>query len=1112
MLIRKDQVFLEISNLDSQMKAIKDVYTSELSDERTFEEEAQRQLELLKNLPKFDQAMNAYCSAYRHSFAFFLYIGNMIAGSGASIPNSTESMTFGKAVGNMADFALKLPLVGAGIPDIDKCKPYDTGSMMLSLNLGLSFGFKVKGTDTDASIGVALEYKGGISVGDYRDFTTIAEFVLKGIGTVKIPAAVELSLQGELAKWTGGFVFQDQYHWAAWLAARWGRFYAKARACDIYLSERHLGSDYRPDAQALADIDRLAADYLRDNKDIRDIYSQIRQYLEYDVLRIEQKEFFKGGSLDFSPLKAKLGPGTANKPGLGLGGGVNFAKGKTHLFNHRNEKGRLVEYTGSYDTWEIGVHLDCAGYSVRVDYLYCNNDHRQLNNGHVFTISVSPIPPTEVWTKLANLFLNVFTAPPGTSIRQRVETFLFSTAKLAVSEVLKAFAKNYMFGLTKALQIGCGLSEGHEPSIWYYRTSLDFELKLETSIPAYYGIYIDAGASMTYNRTMDEVVSWSTVSYLLYLYTGLLNRLEMQHPPGEKTSGTLTDSLRPQALTGKKLWENYVDAHKHQLWHLFVTIGISADNGLVIKELKAAKAKEAAHHFISTCQRECAKGGMYTLSPLPEVMLKFATGLMPSLTGQLAATAVQQAMKAKNEIAFKLKDIETPYKSCLNAFQKWLEAEHTKLMEEEHAAYGKFMRVLKEPDPIFIAQDSDLSKHMGWAAGLAHAAGKGDGEATQLQQDTHKDLRVCLKCLGDVGNDYSQAKYLLSAAQVPQHYWVNDGDVSVCPICKKPLKAGVFTSHKHHCRICGGIFCDDCCSKYKVPEWIDSQQIRVCKSCRKIIATPWFKKMVDERHAPNLREQRAFKPIPQQPFRPAVPHQTVAVGHPVIADPGFMKTGAEGHAIHLQEQHAFKPMPQQHSRPVIPHQPLDAKPVKHDQPAHLGKEPGMPVTGSFHDKLPDQFGYVLTAGHQRLLKTNNRREVPVYPDGNCLFSSLITLGAFDNPPASSAKVLSFRRHLSQMLSDGHINIDDLSPDSPTKTIAQQLGISGNYYEEAGEYAPEIISRGLRVKLLIYNADGSTTPVGPRAEDWPTYHLIRFTTCFHDGHAENALHYHAAAPL
>jgi hypothetical protein len=45
--------------------------------------------------------------------------------------------------------------------------------------------------------------------------------------------------------------------------------------------------------------------------------------------------------------------------------------------------------------------------------------------------------------------------------------------------------------------------------------------------------------------------------------------------------------------------------------------------------------------------------------------------------------------------------------------------------------------------------------------------------------------------------------------------WKRDNEVNECEGCRKPFRKTVFSSTKHHCRRCGGIFCETC-SSWKV--------------------------------------------------------------------------------------------------------------------------------------------------------------------------------------------------------------------------------------------------------------------------------------------------------
>jgi hypothetical protein len=64
--------------------------------------------------------------------------------------------------------------------------------------------------------------------------------------------------------------------------------------------------------------------------------------------------------------------------------------------------------------------------------------------------------------------------------------------------------------------------------------------------------------------------------------------------------------------------------------------------------------------------------------------------------------------------------------------------------------------------------------------------------------------------------------------------WVDDNDVKECTRCMDVFS---FTNRKHHCRHCGGIFCQSCSSKkVALLEYGHIQPIRVCDMCYERVA------------------------------------------------------------------------------------------------------------------------------------------------------------------------------------------------------------------------------------------------------------------------------------
>ncbi len=90
--------------------------------------------------------------------------------------------------------------------------------------------------------------------------------------------------------------------------------------------------------------------------------------------------------------------------------------------------------------------------------------------------------------------------------------------------------------------------------------------------------------------------------------------------------------------------------------------------------------------------------------------------------------------------------------------------------------------------------------------------------------------------LGALGVLNKVSKWIASE---PRGRWKADNEVKACENCKKAFK-GVFFKGKHHCRRCGGIFCDNCTKKrYTVRNPFseagrlkgDVKECRVCDRC-----------------------------------------------------------------------------------------------------------------------------------------------------------------------------------------------------------------------------------------------------------------------------------------
>ena len=83
--------------------------------------------------------------------------------------------------------------------------------------------------------------------------------------------------------------------------------------------------------------------------------------------------------------------------------------------------------------------------------------------------------------------------------------------------------------------------------------------------------------------------------------------------------------------------------------------------------------------------------------------------------------------------------------------------------------------------------------------------------------------------IGTTLNDSLDKNRLALSMSIPR--WVPDKVVNNCLNCVKKFS---FFKRKHHCRMCGNIFCSECCSNYTnfFPYYIGL--VRTCENCYKM--------------------------------------------------------------------------------------------------------------------------------------------------------------------------------------------------------------------------------------------------------------------------------------
>ena len=77
-----------------------------------------------------------------------------------------------------------------------------------------------------------------------------------------------------------------------------------------------------------------------------------------------------------------------------------------------------------------------------------------------------------------------------------------------------------------------------------------------------------------------------------------------------------------------------------------------------------------------------------------------------------------------------------------------------------------------------------------------------------------------------------------------KRFWMPDSAVTVCSLCT--IRFSV-TVRKHHCRLCGQIFCN-MCSSANIPGEVVNQSgyVRACKTCAQLVVTQYPGTKTDE--------------------------------------------------------------------------------------------------------------------------------------------------------------------------------------------------------------------------------------------------------------------------
>ncbi len=186
-----------------------------------------------------------------------------------------------------------------------------------------------------------------------------------------------------------------------------------------------------------------------------------------------------------------------------------------------------------------------------------------------------------------------------------------------------------------------------------------------------------------------------------------------------------------------------------------------------------------------------------------------------------------------------------------------------------------------------------------------------------------------------------------------------------------------------------------------------------------------------------------------------------------------------------------------HSKPVPQPQPLWEK--QQDPKGSASKPLIQKSMLSFLPKAPT---YQLSAPQAAALVQRNRQEVPVAPDGDCLFASLIAMGVQASDGTAFLTVQALRNHVATVIRTNQVlRLRLLAAHIEPLTLATRVATPRYWFGEAGDLMPELIAVTLGIRLSILNSNGTPTNVGAGGTQ---YLLIRFNP-------PGGEHYHGTRP-
>lgn len=175
----------------------------------------------------------------------------------------------------------------------------------------------------------------------------------------------------------------------------------------------------------------------------------------------------------------------------------------------------------------------------------------------------------------------------------------------------------------------------------------------------------------------------------------------------------------------------------------------------------------------------------------------------------------QKKLKEKEDVLSKLKNEkelqEEEYKKQQVYLQELLEKTQTQLRNSEQQ-YNLLQEKYQE---VELTKNQEIIKQR-------------DDEIAVLREDLKELKKRLIKLIREKDTLWKQTDRLVYSQKMEaMKKWMDNNEVNNCLCCKSAFS---FTLRKHHCRLCGGIFCHNC-SNHWVMTTHSSKKSRACDRC-----------------------------------------------------------------------------------------------------------------------------------------------------------------------------------------------------------------------------------------------------------------------------------------